>query len=301
MRRITTYDRLHRHVQAWKMGEIGHLVIMGEPGLGKSWAVKTAIDGQPHHWFSARQSPIEVYCHLHDQPDLMAVFDDVTSLLREDNFVDMLKNLCEDGIKTLRWGTKTEKLEGRARSFECESRVLILLNRLPEKNPDVRAVLDRHHVVLFNPSKTEVIAYMRQHFPEDSHLINLLATLPCFPSVRTLIRARELARSTCLDLHQELLAESGVRDGIAMLIQIMETYPETEWCRRYIDTTGTTDRTYRRDKILADQILECRKSVWACPGVRVETSVHDVNTPALPAVDGGIKNGESEAGIHLLP
>ncbi len=57
----------------------------------------------------------------------------------------MPKNLCERGPATLRWESNTPKLEGKPTSFQYTSPVLILLNTLPAKNPDLLAVLDRRH------------------------------------------------------------------------------------------------------------------------------------------------------------
>ncbi len=45
------------------------------------------------------------------------VFDDVSSILRDDTMVDMMKNLCERGTSTLRWGTNTSKLAARIRDL----------------------------------------------------------------------------------------------------------------------------------------------------------------------------------------
>ncbi len=113
------------------------------------------------------------------------VFDDVSSLLRDKTFLDLLKSLCERGVATLRWGTDTPKLGGRPKSFQCNAPVLILLNRIPARNPDLLAVMDRCHNFEFKPSKSQVIAYRREYFPADGELIDLLADLPVMPSVRT--------------------------------------------------------------------------------------------------------------------
>lgn len=201
MRRVDTYTRFHGHIRAWVAREIDSLVVLGRPGVGKSWAASTAIGSRPCHEFSARQPPIEVYNRIYDHPDWPVIFDDVSALLRDNMFIDTLKSLCETGVKTLRWGTTTDRLEGREKCFRCTSNVLILLNKLPGKNPDVLAILDRCDSISCEPNKSEVIAYMRGSFPEDGHLIDLMAELPLLPSVRTLLKARQWARSKHLNLH----------------------------------------------------------------------------------------------------
>ena len=181
------------------------------------------------------------------------------ALLRDDNFLDLLKSLCEIlKIKTIHWGTTTSKLEGRANSFRCTSRVLIVMNEMPTNRADVRAVLDRCDAVRFVPTKKEIIARMRQAFPQDAALIDLLERAVVLPSLRTVIKARQWQQSKHLDLLEELLSECELPDGVHTLIKIMTGHPEREWCKRYVEETGLTDRSYRRHKDKAAQIVECQ-------------------------------------------
>ena len=189
------------------------------------------------------------------------VFDDISALLTDNNFLDMLKSLCETGKKSIRWGTTTSKLDVRAKSFNCTSPVLIVLNKIPDKNPDVRAILDRCDTIRFNPTKVEIIKRMREIAPNDSHLIDLIAELPVLPTLRTLVKARQWAQSQHLDLLEELFAECGVPEPVSVLITIMQNHPEAQWCRRYVETTGLTDRTFRRHRAIATELLACRESV----------------------------------------
>ncbi len=258
MRKIDTYDRFSRHILAWNHGEIDSLLVAGRGGTGKSHSYKELLPEGSYHLFSARKSPIQVYTELYDAPNMPVVFDDISALLKDNNFLDMLKALCETGKKTIRWGTTTAKLEGRDTSFVSTSQVLIVLNRMPDKNEDVRAVLDRCDAIEFAPTKAEVLARMRVVFPDDSDLIDLLAELPVLPSLRTLVKAKQWARSRYLSLTEELFAECGVPEPVVRLIEIMQECRESEWCQRYIAVTGLTDRTYRRHKAIATEIISCR-------------------------------------------
>ena len=259
MRKIDTYGRFHRHIRAWAEREVDCLLVLGRPGFGKSSTVKQVLGDRPHHLFSARQAPIEVYKALYDAPTLPVVLDDVGSLLKDPHFIDMLKNLCEtEARKTLRWQTTTTKLDGRDTSFVCTSRVLILLNKVPDKNPDVQAILDRCDTIEFRPDKGEVIRRMRDVFPQDGGLVDLLAELPVLPSLRTLVKAKQWSKSRHLSLTEELFAECGVPEPVRALIGIMESHPEDDWRSLYVDATGLTDRSYRRHKVIAEEILAGR-------------------------------------------
>ena len=268
IRTITTYERYHRHIAAWVARHIDCLLVLGQPGIGKSHAYQTRLGNRAHHRFGGRQTPLHVYRSLYDDPDLPVVLDDISSLLRDDNFRDMLKALCETGRRTIHWGTTTNKLDGRENTFVCRSPVLIVLNKMPPRDPDVAAIVDRCDTIEFAPSKQEIIVQMREIFPRDAELIDLLAELPATPSFRTLIKARRWQQSRYLNLVEELLDECGVPEPVARLAQIMESSPEHAWCDEYVAATGLTDRTYRRHKRIAGQLLGCRQSQNACPIVR---------------------------------
>ena len=80
------------------------------------------------------------------------------------------------------------------------------------------------------------------------------------PTLRTLVKARRWQRSKHLNLVEELFAECGVPQPVATLVNIMESMPEGEWCSAYLTATKLTDRTYRRHRLLAEQIVACRRS-----------------------------------------
>ena len=284
MRKVDTYERFHRHIDAWLDREIDPVLVVGPPGVGKSHAYASRLGNRPHHRFGGRQTPLHVYKAMHDDPHLPVVLDDISALLQEDCFRDMLKGLCESGRRVLHWGTTTNKLEGRPRTFTSTSPVLIVMNKIPSRDGDVAAILDRCDAIEFAPSKPEVIARMHELFPAEAELIDLIAELPTLPSLRTLIKARRWQNSRHLKLVEELLAECGAPQAVVHLARIIEAHPESEWCNRYVSETGLTDRTYRRHKRLALQLVDCRVSTEPCPDVRR-------CLPKRPSADGDGTNG----------
>ncbi len=299
MKPLDKYNRFFNYMLAWLGGGIESLVVVGSPGVGKSWAAKKLLEGRRHHWFSARQSALGIYKRICDEPSIPVVFDDVSSILRDDKMVDMMKNLCERGISTLRWGTDTPKLEGRPKSFQCNAPVLIMLNRIPAKNPDLLAVLDRCHTLGFRPTKQQVIAYMRSYFPDDGGIIDLLEEMAVIPSVRTLMLARDWARSPHLDLHEELLAECGIPESVHTLVDIMKHFPKKEWCKRYMKATGQGDRQFRRNHLLGAQVLACRKTQNECPDVRLVVPELPATPPSAPSATEDLDSGQSDTGNPL--
>ena len=77
--------------------------------------------------------------------------------------------------------------------------------------------------------------------------------------------------SAHLDLVEELLAECGVPDAVYQLVRIMETEAENVWCSRYKKRTGKSERSFRRDRKLAEQLVACRQGGQA--GSAPETDV----------------------------
>ena len=75
------------------------------------------------------------------------------------------------------------------------------------------------------------------------------------PSLRTLIKGKQWQKSKHLNLTEELFSECGVPEPVVTLVEIMQTSPRTEWSERYVAETGLTDRTFRRHKTIAEQLL----------------------------------------------
>lgn len=301
IRKVDTYERFHRHLAAWAEGEVPCMFVVGPGGTGKSYGYRGVLGSRPYHVFGGRQSPLRMYNTLHDDPHLPVVLDDISSLLKDDQFRDMLKGLCDTGPRVMRWGTTTSKLDGRPAAFTCTCPVLIVLNKMPARDPDLEAILDRVDAIRFEPTKAEIISRMRALWPDDEDLIDLLAELPAMPSLRTLDKARRWQRSAHLNLIEELLAECGVPVPVAQLAQVMESFPEREWCTRYVATTGLTDRTYRRHKLVALELLACRTPGKPCPIVRADQPEPVPAEIVAYAAEPGRTNRQPLAGEEGVP
>jgi len=299
---FTKYKHFYRYMKRWAFRSIESLIVVGTPGVGKSHTAEALLRGRPHHWFSAQQTPLEIYKHICDAPHIPIVFDDVAALLRDKTFLDLLKNLCERGTSTLRWGSSTPKLEGRPTRFRTTAKVLIFLNSLPNKNEgDLAAVLDRCHHFDFQPERSQVIAYMREYFPDDRKLIDIIETLSAKPTLRMLEKIKDFddGDEDGGSLYEDVAKVFGLPDSVVLLIDIMERFPEKEWCRRYIEATGQTDRQFRRNRKIAAELLACRETQNECPDVRLVVP----EPPPLPQSDESkaenLDSGHSDTGNSL--
>lgn len=296
---VSTYKRFYSYMTGWAYRRLESLLISGMHGVGKSHTAEALLSGRPHHWFSAKQTPLEIYKHICDAPHIPIVFDDVAALLRDRTFLDLLKNLCERGTSTLRWGTSTPLLEGRPTSFRTTAKVLIFLNAIPKKNEaDLAAVLDRCHHFDFRPTKSQIIAYMREYFPQDRKLIDILEQVAVMPTLRMLEKIRDWNLDDGIDggvnLYEEVAAVFGVAEAVVTMIDIMERFPENEWRGRYLEATGHCDRQFQRNRNTAAELLACRKTQDERRDVRLVVPKPPSPPPGAPSKTDESASGQSD-------
>ena len=155
---VGTYKELDQFVGAFAEGLLNLLWIIGRPGVQKSQAVKAAVGGRAC-WIEGSATAWGLYGQLYRHRDRPVVIDDVDGLYADRAAVRLLKSLCQtEPRKRLGWysGAPSRSGPGIPTSFETTSRVVILANELRTLNVNVSAVLDRGHVVVFDPSAREV-------------------------------------------------------------------------------------------------------------------------------------------------
>lgn len=156
--RVRRYEELDRYVEAYANGRFGLMIVIGDPGVGKSRRIKQAI-GDKARIIEGNASAFRTYIDLYQHRDEPIVLDDVGGLDADPQWVHLFKCICQtDEVKAVGWQTQTPALdrEGVPRSFETRSRVAIICNRMKARNRDVDAVLDRAQLIAFDPSPVEV-------------------------------------------------------------------------------------------------------------------------------------------------
>ena len=141
-----------------------------------------------------------MYCRLWEHRDEPVVIDDVDSLYASPAGVRLLKCLCQtDAVKRVAWQSSASQLdrEGIPRAFTTSSKVAILSNDWRTLNANVRAVQDRGHVLLFEPSAEEVHRQAGEWFTDKEVYDWFGANLHLIvePSLRHYVRASELKRA----------------------------------------------------------------------------------------------------------
>ena len=166
---LTTYQRLEEYLGAFARGHFHLLILVSAGGLAKSRSVKAVLDGKAC-WIEGNATPFGMYVKLFRHKDEFVVIDDVDALYADRSGVRLLKCLCQtEEEKTVAWHSDARSLERQRipREFTTKSRVVIISNDWQTLNKNVAALQDRGHVLLFQPSATEVHAQAGKWFQDQ--------------------------------------------------------------------------------------------------------------------------------------
>jgi hypothetical protein len=220
--RVPTYSELEQYVRAFAAGHLNLLLLFGPPGVGKSRCVRQALGSQVG-WLSGQATPLGIYIQAYEHRHQPLVLDDIDGLYADRCGVRLLKALCQtERTKTLGWHTQAPALDrlGIPRQFTTTSRVALVGNDWKTHNPDVAALEDRGHVLVFEPTALEVHRQAAEWF-WDREIFDFVADhlhLIGQHSLRTYHHAWELKRAG-LDWQQGVLCRclTGVDLAVARL------------------------------------------------------------------------------------
>jgi hypothetical protein len=152
---ITSYRAFDEVVQGFAGGNLRSLLIVGDPGLGKTEALRETL---PEAFeVTGRASAYGLYRALYEGRDAEILLDDVDAVVVDPAKLALLKCLLETRpAKTVGWQTSAPARDGLPCSFTTRSRVVLLANRWRTADADVAAVQDRVHVYEFAPTNLEV-------------------------------------------------------------------------------------------------------------------------------------------------
>ena len=221
---LPTYAELERYVRAFADGHLNLLMIFGSPGVGKTRCVRQALGSQVC-WIGGQATPFGIYLEAYEHRHQPLVLDDVDGLHTDRNGIRLLKALCQtERTKTLCWLTESADSRGVPRRFTTTSRVVLVGNHWQTLSPDVAALEDRGHVLLFEPTALEVHCQATQWF-WDQEIFDLIADhlhLIEQHSLRSYVHAWELKQAG-LDWRRGVL--SRCRSGVALEVLRLKANP----------------------------------------------------------------------------
>lgn len=212
---VQEYDELESYVAAFAAGHLRLMLVCGPPGVGKSYAVRRAV-GDAAAWVDGNATAFGVYCHAYTNLDRPIVLDDVDRFYRDRNGMRLLTVLCQsDNGSWVSWETDAKRLrtENIPRRFYTSSRVCLVTNAWDRVGPEVRALEDRGHFLVFTPSAVEVHRRVAEWYWDQEVYDAVAAELSLYVnhSFRTYIRASE-AKAAGLDWRLTL-QERKLREG----------------------------------------------------------------------------------------
>lgn len=142
------------------------LVIAGSGGLGKSYTVKKVltscglVEDEDYIIVKGYATPKSLYRKLYENPDMVIVFDDCDSVLKDQTAVNLLKAaLDSEPVRTISWLSEQRGEDSLPNSFEFRGKVIFLTNMDRTQVP--QAMLSRAQMVDVSMTADEKIERMR--------------------------------------------------------------------------------------------------------------------------------------------
>jgi hypothetical protein len=248
---VRTYARYDEHVRAFFTGAYHLLMIVGRPGLAKTHAFESHLS-TASHLIRGWAAPLQVYMDIYRHRDHLLIFDDAETLWKKPGGRVLLRSLSEHKPKKLmQWTSTAPQLErnGVPQSFFTSSKVAIVANRFVfGEAEEYDAVLDRGHLIVFDPSPLEVHLHVStwfwdqeiyDHIRERLHLIE-------HNSARMYLKAWERKRAS--GDWRKLIEVAYCMDSTRRVVMALESDPSlrtvADRVKKFKEQTGASRATY---------------------------------------------------------
>jgi len=205
---VTEYDEFRGIVQAFVDGHHELLVVIGDPGLGKSEEIRRRMQAKfgVCKWalIQGKHTPLDLYRKLYHARLLPVVIDDLDGLFSNSTNTAILKCVCDTRlVKRVEYGSThpafTRDDDPLPSSFDSISRVSIIANEWQTVSKNLQAIQDRGLLIFFRPSAVEVHREVaRARWFDDPEIFEFIGRhLPLItrPSFRLYITAKNHKQS----------------------------------------------------------------------------------------------------------
>jgi hypothetical protein len=148
-------------------GELKSIILISEGGLGKSYltikTVEERLKPDEYVYWTGHISPFELYKLLYENPNKIFIFDDVETLLENDDCVSILKAALWEvnGKRKVCYRTKPDLQGNYEESFEFKGGLILLCNKIPRRQDPVMKALESrtayHEIILTYDKKIEIM------------------------------------------------------------------------------------------------------------------------------------------------
>lgn len=201
---IKTYKDLRKVVRKFKQGTFDLLIIVGPPGIGKTFNTKNIL-GKSVRYINNHVTVLGLYQTGYENQDTNLWLDDVESLFSQDKMIGLLKQFCETlPEKSIQYNTSwnLEKCRKVPKQYTTKSKVLMTCNSLTRiKNKGVQSLLDRALIFNFSPDAKEICLYIKKNMKGmyDPAVIDLLV-MNDKVSLRNFVKVKQLKDAGLLHL-----------------------------------------------------------------------------------------------------
>lgn len=257
---VTNYHDLGRYLHKFAEGSLDLVLLLGQPGIGKTEAVKQALclDGDSEGqalYVEGHAQPFGLYQQLWRYRDRPVVLDDLDRLYANPDCVRILKPLCNTRRrKRISWlSNAVTTVPDLPTEFTTDSNVILIANEWRSVNGNVRALEDRTIILWFHPSPHEVHRRTAEWFDDQEVYRFIGSYMPHIPqlSMRYYDKGRRLREAGFLDWRKSLL-QMILPDRIVAVVAGLQLDPrwttETQRIDQFIAETGSSESTYYRTK-----------------------------------------------------
>lgn len=257
---VTTYHELGRYLHKFAEGSLDLVLLLGEPGIGKTEAVKDALGISGDTTSSAlyvegHVQPFGLYQQLWRYRDQPVVLDDLDRLYANPECVRILKPLCNTRRRRrISWlSNAVMSVPNLPTEFTTDSNVILIANEWRSINSNVRALEDRTIILWFHPSPPEIHRKTADWFSDREVYQFVGSYLPHIPqlSMRFYDKARRLREAGFEDWRKSLL-QMMLPDRRVAAVAGLQLDPrwktEDQRADQFVAETGLSRSTYFRMK-----------------------------------------------------
>ncbi len=260
--KITTYTKLQQVAQDFALGKLGNVLIVGPPGMGKTYTFRLAVQQSSNHryaYLNNHAAPFGLYTKVWQYTDMPLIIDDIRAINSNPASVGVLMAVCDSNKpKLVTWTTNnlTPDTEPPS-SFETNSDVALITNAWDTLNERVKALEDRCMCYHFVPSSHELHRYVGSWF-KDQSIYDWMATRIYQvknPSIRSYEKAMQLRDSGAADWQDDAAAMIGVDPELALVIKLEldKSLKPGQRVARFKQQTKLSPKTYYRRRIEAQR------------------------------------------------
>jgi len=254
---LRTFRELDQVARAWADGHFKVIVLIGNPGLGKTRRFK-AVVGQGALYLHGRVTPLQLYIAAYRHRNLLIVIDDVAGLIGDPLGVAVLKDLCQsEAEKTVAWRSSTKVLqdENVPPDFKTTSPVAFITNDWPTFDQKLSALEDRAHLMVFDPRPLEIHLAAATWF-EDQEVFDFIGeNLYFMPglSLRTYEQAAEFKAAGFAWQDPLIDPRKGWKRRLVATLKLDQSFSsEEDRVKKFEELGGGSRATYyRHARILA--------------------------------------------------